>query len=109
MHFVFSTQEHFFFACAAMATIHKGSELQENQAHTWLCKHYTPRGHSGQQRQTSFLQKWFNTQQLFHVVRTSAAAAIQGENTLSHTHRNVAYKKERDFKTLRAKLSRHMD
>lgn len=65
-----------------MGTIRKGSEPQGNQAHTWLCKHYTPRGHSGQQRQTRFLQKWFNMQQLFHVVHTTAAAAIQGENTL---------------------------
>lgn len=63
-----------------------------NQAHTWLCEHYTPRGHSGQQRQASFLQKWFHTQQLFHVILDTAAAAIQGEHAEAHTQRNIVYR-----------------
>lgn len=43
----------FFFSFLArtdVGTIQK-MELRGNQAHTWLCEHYTPRGHSGQQLQ----------------------------------------------------------
>lgn len=104
--------KHFFFLFA-FSTHWRGQYTKDgtvgNQAHTWLCEHYTPRGHSGQQRQASFLQRWFHTQQLFHVILDTAAAAIQGEHAEAHTQRNIVYKNKISKCWEWNFLSRHMD